>query len=71
VVPADTTPQARSVQLDVYRAMSPERRMELAFEMSEELRIVTLEGLRERHPGVDDSTLHRLLVELWHGVRLP
>jgi hypothetical protein len=63
----DTSPAAHQVQLDAYRAMGARRRAELAVEMSEDLRLVTIEGLRERHPGIDDRELHLLLVELWHG----
>lgn len=50
--------------------MGPDRRTELAFEMSEELRLVTLGGLREHHPDASEAELVLLLVERWHGPEL-
>ena len=50
--------------------MGPERRTELAVEMSEEIRAVTLDGLRDRHPGATEAEINLLLVELWHGPEL-
>jgi hypothetical protein len=70
VRPLDTTPEARRVQLDAYRAMSEDQRTELAIEMSEALRLITLDGLRERNRGASDAELNLLLIELWHGEAL-
>lgn len=70
VRPLDTTADARAVHLAAYRAMGPDRRAAVAVEMSEELRLVTLGGLRERHPHADDAELVLLLIELWHGPAL-
>jgi len=67
VRPLDTTDAAHVVQMDAYREMSPDRRSELAIEMSEDLRLVTLDGPSERHPAATDSELVLLLIELWHG----
>jgi hypothetical protein len=47
--------------------MGPQRRAELAVELSEDVRLVTLDGLRARHPDADERELGILLVELWHG----
>lgn len=66
----DTTADARAVQLSVYRSMTPDQRTELAVGMSEELREVTLGGLRERHAGLTDEELAIHLVALWHGAEL-
>ena len=63
----DTTEEARRVQLDAYRTMGADRRVELAMDMSEEVRLITLEGLRERNPEVEERGLAMLLIELWHG----
>ena len=64
---SDTSDAARRVQDEIYRNMTPARRVELAVEMSEELRTITIAGIRARHPGIDDEQLfHELLVVL-HG----
>lgn len=47
--------------------MGPARRGELVFEMSDELRSVSLGGLRERNPHLGDAELVIRLIELWHG----
>jgi len=39
------------VQLGVYARMGPERRVELAFEMSEQAREIAIEGVCDRNPG--------------------
>ena len=44
--PADTTPEAWAVQLDVYRRMPPTRRLELGLQMSDSLRHVVACGIR-------------------------
>jgi hypothetical protein len=49
------------------RALGPDRRTELAVEMSEEIRLVTLEGLRERNPDLSHGELVKLLITAWHG----
>jgi len=67
---SDTTAEARAVQLAAYRSMGPDRRCALAFEMSEELRLITLEGLRERSPDATESELVLSLIGLWHGDEL-
>ncbi|MGH9155108.1 MAG: hypothetical protein ACRD1K_04505 [Acidimicrobiales bacterium] len=45
---ADTTPEARRVQLDAYRAMSGEERLLLGFALSEDLRRVAEAGDKAR-----------------------
>ena len=46
----DTAAEAREVQLDALRALGPARRVELALEMSEQARAVSLAGLLAREP---------------------
>jgi hypothetical protein len=47
----DTSPEAHAVQLRVYARMGSQRRVELAFEMSEQAREMAIDGVRERNPG--------------------
>ena len=52
----DTSPEARMVQLEVYRRMTGEQRLALAIEMSEAARCISRAGAAARaeqapHPG--------------------
>jgi hypothetical protein len=64
---ADTTDEARRVHAAALRSLGPDRRTELALQMSDDLRRVTLEGLRERNPSLTEPELIELLITLWHG----
>lgn len=46
----DTSPEAYAAQLSAWRRMGPRRRLLLAMQMSDEIRQVTLAGIRHRHP---------------------
>lgn len=60
----DTTPEAQEIQLQVYRRMSGEQRLLLAFEMSTFARDLALEGIRRDHPDWDQSQIARELLRL-------
>ena len=47
---SDTTPEAREAQLAAYRAMGSARRLQLAFEVSERAREISIDGMMARHP---------------------
>ena len=61
----DTTAEARAVQLDAYRSLTPVERLETALRMSDELMAITLAGIRSRRPALTDDAamaeLHRVL----------
>jgi hypothetical protein len=63
---ADTTTNEHAVQLAVYRRLGAARRIELAAEMSEDARRVSLAGIGARHPGYGPQerlwALRRLLL---------
>jgi hypothetical protein len=65
--PHDTRADVHEVQLGVYRRMSPERRAEIALELSDGVRRITREGIRQRHPDYTDEDVHRALVALLYG----
>ena len=48
--PADTSPEAWGVWMDLQRRMAPAEKMQLAFEWSEIVRQFAEAGLRERYP---------------------
>jgi hypothetical protein len=62
----DTESDAEAVQLDIYRRMTPARRVAIGIQMSLDARATVLAGIRARHPDYDDATarwaLFRLLI---------
>jgi len=52
-VPLDTSPEARAVQLAVFRQMSGGERVAAALQMSEEAAEIAAAGIRTRHPEWD------------------
>jgi hypothetical protein len=65
--PLDTTPDAHAVQLAFYRRLGPARCLELAVRMSEEVREITADGIRARHPEYDEAQVRWALFRLLHG----
>lgn len=66
--PHDTTEDAYEFQLRGYRQMSPARKSELVAELSETVRELAREGIRQRHPDYDAADVDRALVALLYGV---
>jgi hypothetical protein len=67
----DTTPSAQAVQLSVQRAMSGEKRLLLAFEMSLFARELAKEGIRGEHPEWPEPQIVRELIRLAFLPALP
>lgn len=67
VEPADTAPEARRRQLEVYRAMTPRRRVELALALSEDIRRVAIDGIKQRNPAFDDEHVSGEWLRMLHG----
>jgi hypothetical protein len=66
-IPADTTPEAYGVHLNIYRQMAPSRRLELALQMSDSLRRVVAAGVRSRHPEYSEEQVRLAVARLWLG----
>lgn len=66
----DTDPAVVRLIAEGYRRMTPERRLELAGEMSEALDELVLAGLRLRHPTADEAELRLRLAEIRLGREL-
>jgi hypothetical protein len=65
--PHDTHPAAHEAQLRVYRQMTPEQRAEIALDMSDAIRCIARDGIRQRHPGYSPLDVSRALVSLLYG----
>ncbi len=67
---ADTSPEAYAVQIEMYRRMTPERRLELGFDMSEQGLRTMADGIRSRHPEYGENDVRWALLRLRHGDEL-
>jgi len=63
----DTSPEAYELQVRLYRAMTPEERSALALHMSEDIRRIAAEGIRQRHPDYSERDVRRALVAMLYG----
>ena len=70
VIPADTTPEAWWVQVEIFRRMTPGRRLELAIEMSDNLRKIVAAGVRSRHPDYTEEQVRLAVNRLYLGEKL-
>lgn len=60
----DTTPEARAVQDALYRSMTGEQRLILAFEMCEAARELNRERLRIEHPEWSQTQIDHEILRL-------
>jgi len=60
----DTSPEAEAILVDLARRMSPRRKMEIAFSMTEMVRQAAFAGLCSRHSRATPEELHRRLAAL-------
>ncbi len=70
LIPADTTPEAWRVLVEIYRRMPPSRRLELACGMTDSLRRVVAAGVRARHPEYSEEQVRLAFARLWLGDNL-
>jgi len=56
---SDTAPEARRVQYEIYRKMSPAKKLRLIFDIYEMGRHLVMAGIKMRNPNATDE-------EVWH-----
>jgi hypothetical protein len=56
---SDTTPEAIEVQYDLYRRMSPAKKIELVFDAYRTGRLLSMAGIRTQNPSASED-------EVWH-----
>jgi hypothetical protein len=66
-MPFDTSPEAATIQAEIFRRMTTAQRLKLALEMSESLRNIALAGLRNRQPESSPEELSRELLSIMYG----
>ncbi len=60
----DTDVKAERVQLDIFRRMSPEKRLQTAIELSRTSRRLLAEGVRRRHPAYGEDQTQLAVIRL-------
>lgn len=68
--PLDTSEDAQRLQDAAHAALGPDGRLRVAFEMSESVRQIYLDGLRERFPDASEGELVRRFIVEVHGISL-
>lgn len=66
----DTTIEAARIQRQVLAGKTPEERAQMAFEMSELVRQLVMDGIRRRHPDLSEDEFRLKLIERLHGREL-
>ncbi len=66
----DTSPEAEQVRIALIRQMPAWKRLYLAGQMIETVRLLNLSGLRQRYPRASENELKRRLADLWLGTEL-
>lgn len=62
--PLDTTLEAERVQLEVFRHMGPEKRLQASVALSRTCRKLLIEGVRRRHPEYDERRIRLAVIRL-------
>jgi hypothetical protein len=62
--PLDTTPEAEKVQLEIFRRMGPEKRLQAGIALSRMCRELLAEGVRRRHPEYDERQVKLATIRL-------
>lgn len=70
VQPRDTAHEAREVQIAAYRAMTPSQRVEIAFQISDDVRELSRSGIRHRHPELDERGVQNEFLRILYGAEL-
>jgi hypothetical protein len=67
---SDTSSEAHHVPIELMRRAPGWRKLQLAAQLHQSLRMLALAGLRDRHPGASPEALRRRLADLLLGPEL-
>ena len=68
--PLDTSAEAYRIQLDIFRAMTPEQRLQRGSELSELCRGLLADGVKYRHPAYDEQEIRLAVIRIELGDEL-
>ena len=63
----DTHPKMEALQIELWRAASPTRKMQMLAQLNQSARLLAMTGLRSQFPQASDSELNRRLAGLLLG----
>jgi hypothetical protein len=63
----DTNAEAERVQIELLRQAPAWRKLALVGQLNQAVRLLALEGLRQRYPHAALPELERLLADMWLG----
>jgi len=66
----DTSPDASAVQLELWRKMTGQQRVQKAMALSSQLRSMAFNAIRRRHPEWNESQVQLKFIELTYGSEL-
>ena len=66
----DTTSHAEKVQLDIFRRMKPEKRLQAAIDLAQTSRKLLKEGVSTRHPEYNENQIRLAVIRLMLGEEL-
>ncbi len=69
-IPADTTPEAAWVQMQIYRRMPAEQRLLQTLEMSDGIRELCAAGVRAQYPHYTDEQVRLTVIRRMLGDEL-
>jgi hypothetical protein len=67
---SDTSPEAARVQVEVYRRLTAEQKLEIACQLSAFVRALSYERIRKKDPHLDDLGARRQLIWELYGIRV-
>jgi hypothetical protein len=67
LLPADTPPAVAAMQRQAQQRLTPDARVRLAVQMSEDVRTIMLEGFRARDPLASEAQLRRRMMHSLYG----
>jgi hypothetical protein len=62
--PLDTSPEVERVQVEIFRKMTPARRLQLAIELTQTSRKLLALGVRRRHPEYNEEQIRLAVIRL-------
>jgi len=65
--PFDTTPYADQIQVEVFRRMRPEERLQSALSLAQTSRELLKEGIRRRHPEYGEEQVRLAAIRIMLG----
>jgi hypothetical protein len=60
--PLDTSSDAEKVQIEIFRRLGPEKRLQSAALLSETCRSLLAEGVRKRHPNYNEEQVRLAVI---------